>query len=180
MLYVQMNYRPFILFVLLSVACMTGAFADGLVNFTLPSGVAVELVEQAFVKSQFKVEGCNGQEKKCLINGRIPFGTDLDLPKSYVKSIRVSFQGKTYSLSSDGMYNAWGKRPLEYPGSVRYFGGKCFDSQNCQFRGLFSDAAGSFVAEWRVVNGVPTRTVLTNSNDVVSLFMKHIDPPEFE
>jgi hypothetical protein len=58
-----MNYRPFILFVLLSVACMTGAFADGLVNFTLPSGVAVELVEQTFVKSQFKVEGCNGQEK---------------------------------------------------------------------------------------------------------------------
>jgi hypothetical protein len=91
----------------------------------------------------------------------------------------VSFQGKTYSLSSVGMYNAWGARPLEIRGAVRYFGGKCFDSRNCQFRGLFSDAAGSFVAEWRVVNGVSTRTVLTSSNDVVNLFIKHIDPPEF-
>lgn len=164
-----MNNRPSIFLVLLSAGFMTGAFADGLVNFTLPSGVAVELVEQTFVKSQFKVEGCNGQEQECVINGSIPFGTDLNLPKSYVKSIKVSFQGKTYSLNSEGMYNAWGKRPLEYPGAVRYFGGKCFDSQNCQFRGLFSDAAGSFVAEWRVVNGVSTRTVLTDSNDVINL-----------
>jgi hypothetical protein len=78
------------------------------------------------------------------------------------------------------MYDAWGARPLEHPGAVRYFGGKCIDSANCQFRGLFSDAAGSFVAEWRVVNGISVRTVLTSSDDVVSLFMKKIDPPEYD
>jgi hypothetical protein len=78
------------------------------------------------------------------------------------------------------MYNAWGSRPLEFIGSVRYFGGKCVDAKNCSFRGLFSDAGGSFVAEWRVINGVSTRTVLTDSSDVVSLFMKNIDPPEYE
>ena len=175
-----MSYLSSALFALLSASFATAAFADKTTNFTLPSGVVVELVERTFVKSQFKVEGCSGQEQKCLINGRIPFGSDLDLPKTYVKRIKVSFQDKTYSLNSADMYNAWGSRPLEYPGSIRYFGGKCFDSRNCQFRGVFSDAAGSFVAEWLVVNGVSARTVLTSSNDVVHFFMEHIDPPEFE
>jgi hypothetical protein len=78
------------------------------------------------------------------------------------------------------MYNAWGSRPLEHKGTVRYFGGKCFDAHNCQFRGLFSDAAGSFVAEWRIVSDQATRTVLTDSNDVMHLFIANIDPPEYE
>jgi hypothetical protein len=174
-----MNTRPFII-PFLFTGFTTVAFAGDLVKFRLPSGVEVELVERTFVKSQFKVDGCSGQEPRCLINGRIPFGTDLDLPKTYIKSLKASFQGKTYVLNSADMYNAWGTRPLEYPGSIRYFGGKCFDSLNCQLRGVFSDAAGSFVAEWRIVHGVATRTVLTNSNDVVHLFMQNIDPPEFE
>ena len=156
------------------------AVASGPVTFTIPSGVKVELDERAFMKSQFKVHGCTGKEPECRINGRIPFGSDLDLPKTYLKSIKVSFQGRTYSLESTDMYNAWGSRPLEHPGSIRYFGGKCIDSQTCRFRGVFSDAAGSFVAEWRIANGVSMRTVLTDSNDVVHLFIKQIDPPEYE
>ena len=175
-----MNCRPFIILAFLPAVFTSVASADSSVNFKLPSGVAVEIVERPFVKSQFKVDGCSSQALKCLVNGRIPFGTDLELPKTYVKSIKASFQGKTYLLNSTDMYNAWGTRPLEYPGSIRYFGGRCFDSQNCQLRGVFSDAAGSFVAEWQVVSGVPTRTVLTNSNDVVHFFMEHIDPPVFE
>jgi hypothetical protein len=78
------------------------------------------------------------------------------------------------------MYNAWGVRDLVEKGGIRYFGGMCVDINNCQFRGLFSDAAGSFVAEWKVVGGESIRTVLTNSSDVIDLFLKHIDPPEYE
>jgi len=78
------------------------------------------------------------------------------------------------------MYNTWGNWPLEVKGKIRYFGGKCFNKSNCQFRGLFSDGAGSFVAEWKIVNGVSIRTVPTDSVDVIHLFINHIDPPEFE
>jgi hypothetical protein len=78
------------------------------------------------------------------------------------------------------MYDAWGSRPLEIKGVIRYFGGNCRDEKNCQFRGLFSDAAGSFVAEWFIVDGRPMRTVLTDTNDIVNFFSKNIDPPVFE
>lgn len=166
--------------ILLLMMLPSAAIAETKASFSLPSGVKVQIVEAPFKKEHFKVEGCSEQDDLCRINGRVPFGTAFGLPKTYVKSIHVSFQGQTYSLNSKDMYNAWGRRPLEYKGTVRYFGGRCDDSKNCQFRGLFSDAGGTFVAEWRIVNGEAMRTVLTDSNDVVHLFMKNIDPPEFE
>lgn len=156
--------------------------ADEIARFTLPSGVKVEIIEAPFLKKNFKLKGCSSQEPVCEINGNLPYGSDLELPKTFVKSIRVSISDKSYTLDSRDMYNAWGKRPLEYEqnGKVRYFGGNCYDKLNCQFRGMFSDAAGSFVAEWKIVQGTPSRTVLTNSSDIIHLFMENIDPPVFE
>lgn len=154
--------------------------AEGSRKFTLPSGVEVTLLEAPFRAGQFRVSGCKDEGPACLINGHIPFGRTANLPRTYVSSLTISFGGRTYALNASDMYDAWGERPLEYPGKVRYFGGRCEDARNCQVRGLFSDASGTFVGEWRVVDGVPIRTVLTDSNDVVSLFMTHIDPPAFE
>lgn len=162
------------------VLVVSQASADQSAVFLLPSGVKVEIVEATFDKALIRILGCGNNDQTCLINGRIPFGTDSSIPKTYTKSITIAYQGQSYLLDVSDMYNAWGTRPLEVKGVVRYFGGKCFDTKNCQLRGLFSDAAGSFVAEWKIINGLPMRTVLTNSNDVVSLFMRHIDPPEFE
>jgi hypothetical protein len=151
-------------------------FADE--AFTLPSGVNVQIAERKFQKDQFKITGCKDGDKSCLINGHIPFGIMDSLPKTYLKTISVSYLGHSDSLDVSNMYDAWGARPLEFKGSVRYFGGSCSDNQNCQFRGLFSDGSATFVAEWCVVNGSSTRTVLTDSSDVVDLFMHHIDPPD--
>lgn len=162
------------------LALVPMAFADSTAAFTLPSGVAVRIVEAPFEVSKFKVQGCSEQASGCRINGRVPFGVAFGYPQTYVKSITASFKGRTYSLDPTQMYNAWGGRPLEIKGSVRYFGGRCVDAKNCSFRGLFSDAGGSFVAEWRVIDSVSIRTVLTESNDVVNLFMKNIDPPEYQ
>lgn len=157
---------------------------DGLTDtngtFTLPSGVQVEIVESIFQRNLFNVSECRVHEEVCIINGRIPFGVDVGFPKTFVKSIRITYQGQSYSLDVSDMYNAWGARPLEYKGKIRYFGGKCTDVKNCQFRGIFSDAAGSFVAEWRILNGLSIRTILTSSNDVIKLFTTHVDPPEFD
>lgn len=154
--------------------------ADTQSTFTLPSGVKVKIAEAPFDPRLFKVVGCTDTSPTCLINGRVPFGTASALPKTYVKSISVSFQNHSYPLDVSDMYDAWGRRPLKHGGIVRYFGGKCSDEKNCQFRGLFSDAAGAFVAEWQIVDGLPIRSVLSGSQDIVHLFMEHIDPPEFD
>lgn len=157
------------------------ARAETQAKFRLPSGVEVSIREAPFAKGKFRVTGCTDAGAACFINGRVPFGRAAPLPRTYVERIAVSFGGSTYVLDTSDMYDAWGSRPLEHPGNnVRYLGGRCTDSKNCQIRGLFSDGGASFVAEWRVVKGRATRTVLTDSVDVVDLFMEHIDPPTFE
>lgn len=156
------------------------SLAGQVAKFDLPSGIHVQIVENAFKRDHFRLSGCGSTDSGCLINGRIPFGSYSDVPATYVESITVSYQGHSYSLDGSDMYDAWGKRTLEHKGVIRYFGGQCADAKNCGFRGLFSDGASSFVAEWRIANGVATRTVLTDSSDVVQLFMKQIDPPDFD
>lgn len=166
--------------ILIFIIFTTSATADLTSTFVLPSGVDIKIIEAPFQRNLFQVEGCLEQNTICRINGHVPFGTAFGLPKTYIKSIIISFQERSYALDVSDMFDAWGNRPFEIRGVIRYFGGKCFDSKNCQFRGLFSDAAGAFVAEWRIVNGMSIRTVLTNSDDVVNLFMKNIEPPEFD
>jgi len=164
-----------------SLACIRSvSAADTVATFTLPSGVSIQIVEARFDRAKNPVHGCTGMSHECLINGRVPFGCDNDVPATYVKSITASFKGKSYALESSQMFNAWGERPLSVPGQVRYFGGSCRDSESCVFRGLFADGAGTFVAEWQVVFGVPVRTVITWSNDVITLFKEDIDASESE
>ena len=149
-------------------------------TFTLPSGVQIKIVEKPFSKSLFKISSCGDYRPACRINGRAAFGAVDEIPKTFVSMISVLYQGHSYLLDSSGMYNAWGRRTFETKGGARYFGGWCYNANYCQFRGLFSDGGGSFAAEWQVVNGVSTRTVLTYSFDVVKLFMEYIDPPKYE
>jgi len=114
------------------------------------------------------MRGCSDQESAAWV-----------CPKTYVKSITISFKGQEYSLDASDMYDAWGSRRLEYPGVIRYFGCNCFDKTNCQLRGIFADGAATFVAEWRIIDGRSVRTVFAFDDDIVDLFMKNIDPPEY-
>jgi hypothetical protein len=160
---------------------------DATSRFTLPSGVAIQIVEAPFDPTKHHIQGCGSgavsqprSAAGCLIDGRLVFGSADEMPRTYLRSITATFAGRSYSLDVSQMYNAWGSRPLEFKGAVRYFGGRCQDALNCTLRGLFSDAGGAYVAEWQIVNGVSERTVLTWSGDVVIDFRKHIDPPEYD
>jgi hypothetical protein len=175
--------EPCNFFAILSVISLLWASesrAEQSASFALPSSVRIEIHETSFDRTAFTIVGCNGGDGGCLINGKAPFGTDGEIPKTYVKSINVLYKDRRYSLDVSNMYDAWGKRPLEVKGAVRYFGGKCHDVKNCEFRGIFSDGSGSYVAEWKIIAGLSFRTILTNSDDVVKLFIHNIDPPEIE
>lgn len=150
-------------------------------TFTLPSGIRVVIVEAPFETSLFKVEFCKNDERSvCSIDGQLPHGSAGNVPHTVVKELTISYKNKSYRLDTSNMFNAWGNRPLEYPGSIRYFGGFCYDEHTCIVRGLFSDAGGAFAAEWVVIGGISQRTVISDSSDIIDLFMKHIDPPRIE
>lgn len=158
----------------------TTALAADVKEFDLGNGVTVKLKEEKFIPENHIIENCNNSNIPCLIDRIHPFGTASNMPKTYLKYLSLSKAGKTYKLNTNGMYNAWGNRPLEFKGIIKYLGAHCYDESNCTLRGLFSDAAGSFVAEWVILNGVPYRTVISSSDDIKQLFIKYIEPPHYK
>jgi hypothetical protein len=62
----------------------------------------------------------------------------------------------------------------------KYFEGFCYDELNCSFRGVFGDGGGSYAAEWRVVDGKPVRSILSDSEDIIQFFLLNMKPPKFE
>ncbi len=120
-----------------------------------------------------------GATTSSLLNGNLVFGA-TGAPKTYVSKIIFNVNNKRYNLENKYMYNAWGARPLEVPNVIKYFDAHCYDNKNCTIRGIFSDAAGSFVAEWKIIDGKPIRTIITDSSDILSMFKNNISPPVFE
>lgn len=139
-------------------------------NLVISSDIKVTINEK-HIKSEQK------QDK--LPNGDILFGT-ATLPKTYVSKIMFNIKDKSYKLDSSYMYNAWGQRPLEVPGVIRYLDAHCYNVNNCTIRGLFSDAAGAFVTEWKIIEGESIRTVISDSGDLVAMFSKNITPPVYK
>src|SRR5689334_8344464 len=68
------------------------------ISFTLPGGVAVRLVELPFVAAKHRLKACRAGPAACFIDGRMPFGTDGEVPVTYVKSITATIAGRTYAL----------------------------------------------------------------------------------
>lgn len=149
-------------------------------RLSLPSGIEVQIEEAPCDPGVALSEAGATSGKPCEAGKGVAFGVRGPLPKTMVKRIAVAVGNRTYELDSSGMYDAWGERPLSHPNIVRYLGGWCHDASNCQVRGVFSDGAASFAAEWRVVDGRQFRTVLTDCSDVVDLFLRNIDPPRFD
>ena len=174
----------FIMFLILSIitsAGMAAAAEDGsVVTVELGRNITMSLTERTFNAGQAKIETCSSGSGICGINGGIPFGIAAGMPKTFLSKLTLSVEQKTYTLDTSNMYNAWGKRPAEGKGAVKHLAANCYGPMNCIVRGVFSEAAAAYAAEWAIVDGHAARTMLTGSKDIVDLFMKHIDPPGFE
>jgi len=145
-------------------------------TYKLKENISITIIEKPFNESEWDITYCEKSKHICLINGKRPYGFESAKPKHYMHSLIATVEGVKFTLDSSNMFNAWGDRPHEYPGTVKYFDGVCQTKNWCTFRGLFSDGAGSFVAEWQIRQGIPERTIITTSSDVVHLFIKSISP----
>jgi hypothetical protein len=163
------------------LACgMQAAGGDGSpVTVELGGGRTLAITERSFDAWQAKVENCREGSGICRINGGIPFGVGAGMPKTVLVKMSLTVEGRTYDLDVSNMYNAWGRRH-DGAGDSRHLAATCYDRENCVVRGIFSDAASAYVAEWAVVDGRTSRTMLTGSRDVVDLFQRHLEPPGFE
>jgi hypothetical protein len=144
---------------LLSVFALVCHALEAKSEFMLENGTNVSIVEDVFDETEHDIEKYKDSDDYIFsIDGNIAHGA-LEVPKTYVKSITVIYQGQIYSLDSSDMYNAWGDRTGQAP-HTSYFFGDCKDKYNCTFRGIFADAGAAYRAEWKIINGKSVRTVI--------------------
>jgi len=167
------------IFSIASAGLASAAENESNATVELGKNITASLTERTFFPSQAKIETCSSGSGICGINGGIPFGIAAGMPKTYLSKLIVSVDQKSYTLDTGNMYDAWGKRPAEGKGA-RHLAASCYGPMNCIVRGIFSEGPGAYVAEWAIVDGHASRTMLTGSKDIVDLFLKRIDPPGFE
>jgi hypothetical protein len=95
-------------------------------RYELDGGIVVTIEEAQFTPEQHDIKNCASSKIPCTIDGVFPFGTAFNIPRTYLKRLTFSIKNKTYELDTSGMYNAWGNRPLEHKGSIRYLGAHCY------------------------------------------------------
>lgn len=116
-----------------------------------PNGKDIELSDNKFVIS---------------IDKKPVFGTDGEIPRTYLKRATLTIGTKIYDLQVDGMFNAW----LD-----GYFSDKKFKLKTEGYKyivtGGLSDGAGFYGVEWVIVGRGSIRTILTNDERIVSEYM---------
>jgi hypothetical protein len=89
----------------------------------------------------------------CLIDGKPVFGTDWRLPRNQFVKADIKIGSKTVNLDVSCMYNV---TPTPQDFTLEKVEG------GYRIRGRFSDGAGSYKAEWFVIQNSSVRTRLAN------------------
>lgn len=98
------------------------------------------------------------------LNNRIIFGTDGEIPTSGLTKATLKIRETIHQLKIDDMYNLWFMEVNE-----RFFNIK---KEGNQFRltGIFSDGAGTYAAEWLIIENSNIRTLLTaNEEEIIEI-----------
>ncbi|MDO7887162.1 hypothetical protein [Hymenobacter cheonanensis] len=103
----------------------------------------------------------NERRSVASINGKPFFGSDGEVPRYTLAKAVLLLNGRPYKLRVDRMYNPWfGNSDKDYPNKREFRLLK--KGSKYKLRGMFSDGAGGYVAEWQFTGKSFVRTVLTN------------------
>lgn len=125
-------------------------------SFSLGEGISLNLTTTQFNEKNHKITECNINDRPsvCLIDGKPIFGTDLDLPRNQLVKATIKIGKNTINLDVTCMYNPWfGKPDVKKFTLKKAYGGYLIS-------GYFSDGAGSYEAEWFVIENSAVRTRL--------------------
>ena len=157
--------RLVITFALLPITAVGSEFEPS-ASLRLQPEITVELRASKFEPSQHKLTKSSSGAVR-LIDGKQFFGTDGGLPRTQLDSATLIVEGTKVPLDVGQMYNPWFAIPArESFSATRYEDGWVLT-------GLFSDGAGTYLARWRILGGTALREVISDDENVISLFHQH-------
>jgi hypothetical protein len=132
-------------------------------SIDLGDGISLTGTIETFDKSKHKFDTCDsGLDWKyiCLIDDNIWFGSDKELttPRNQLTKLTIKIQGKEIQLDVTGMFNPNYKNELKV--------GQ-FDIDRTEeeylLSGMFSDGAGSYIANWIIIKNKSQRIKISNN-----------------
>lgn len=136
---------------LLSVPAIAGE------HYTISLGedMSLRMTVVAFEPKKHKITKCQITDWSgiCLIDGKPVFGTDWGLPRNQLIQAELRIGAKTIKLDVSCMYNVI-PTPQDFT-LEKVEGGYLI-------HGRFSDGAGSYEAEWLIIENSSVRTRLAN------------------
>jgi len=145
-------------FIMLSVFPAIAGEEKSTSNFytiSLGEGMSLRMTVVPFEPKKHKITKCQIIDWSgiCLIDGKPVFGTDWGLPRNQLVQAELRIGVKTITLEVSCMYNV---APTPQDFIVEKVEGGYL------IRGHFSDGAGSYEAEWFVIENASVRTRLAN------------------
>lgn len=122
----------------------------------LKDGISLQMIIVPFDAKKHKIKNCQILDWSgiCLIDGKPVFGTDWELPKNQLIKSSVKIGALTIALDVSCMYNPFfGEPDLNNFKAEEVEGGYLI-------HGSFSDGAGSYEAEWFIIQNRSVRTQL--------------------
>ena len=128
-------------------------------NIKLKDNIILEMTAPPFDAAKHRITECEvmGSKVVCLIDDKPVFGTDWTLPRSQLAQATVKIGSRVVDLDVSCMFNPWFEKPdaRDFTAESVYGG--------YLIRGNFSDAAGTYKAEWLIVENGSVRTQLVET-----------------
>lgn len=135
-------------------------------SISLNDTIKLNLVREVFSPQKHSIEFLNNID--LLIDNQVVFGTDGEIPKYYLKSAEIKIKGQVIKLETQSIYNPWfGNRPNQN------FYRIIQDGTHLKVKGLFSDGAGTFGAEWLIIGSSSVRTILTYDEQILYEYLDY-------
>lgn len=158
-------YKMRLLYVLFLGLVTTGqSFSQVKVSsIDLGNGITLTGTIETFNKAKHKYDTCDsglGWKYICLIDGKIWYGSDMgmDLPKNQLTKLTIKIKGKEIQLETTGMFNTNFGNELK---DGQYHLTKTGDEYSLE--AMFSDGAGTYIVNWRIVKGRSQRIKISNN-----------------
>lgn len=147
---------------LMADACYAGDMS--IVEIEYDNNIKLRFEEAKFSEASDAITDC-GDGYICLINNKPLWGADGKTPQTKLKSMSVVIAGKDVALDTSGMFD-----PLVLRENKSYYSVTHYFGDTWKVRGRFSDGAGTYYAEWLVVNGASVRVLLGDAELLYDAF----------
>ena len=124
------------------------------VSIKVNDTISIELTRESFKKKNKNIQYKDSLHLYSIDSNPV-FGTNMVIPKHQLIEAKLIIKNKGITLNTSFMYDPWWKNKNTIIFKVKNI------HNGIQLRGLFSSGAGSYVAEWHIIENKSTRTIIT-------------------